>query len=62
MAQEKQVPWFDYANLFPNDSTLYVDGRHVNEKGSMLKAQIFTRYIRMFLDGKTNNEVISPIN
>jgi len=37
--------FFDFANVFPTDKELYEDGRHVNEAGSQLKAQLFCSFL-----------------
>ncbi|MEQ8910239.1 MAG: GDSL-type esterase/lipase family protein [Vicingaceae bacterium] len=42
---DKAVPLIDFAELFPKDTSLYVDDIHVNLRGSQLKAKIFGEYI-----------------
>lgn len=45
IASQKKIPALDFAGLFPNDKELYADGRHVNGKGSRLKAKIFADFL-----------------
>ncbi len=45
MGAEMDVPVFDYAASFPSDKEFYVDGCHVNPKGSHLKARQFGSYL-----------------
>ncbi len=42
---ENDVPCFDFAAVFPRDKEFFADGRHVNGKGSMLKARLFARFL-----------------
>lgn len=39
------VYFYDHQAEFPKDASLFFDGRHVNEKGAKLKAQLFAKYI-----------------
>jgi len=46
IAKEQDVELFDFSNVFPvNEKKYFVDGRHVNEIGSQLKAELFTNFI-----------------
>ncbi|MCE7993731.1 MAG: SGNH/GDSL hydrolase family protein [Roseivirga sp.] len=45
IAIAKEIPCLDLANLFPANMEFYTDGRHVNEKGSRLKAKIFADFL-----------------
>ncbi|MFC1489463.1 SGNH/GDSL hydrolase family protein [Thermodesulfobacteriota bacterium] len=45
IARETDVNFFDFAGKFPIDKHYYTDGRHVNEKGSQLKAEFFGNYL-----------------
>lgn len=36
---------FDFAEAFPKDPELFVDGQHVNEKGARIKAELFAEYL-----------------
>ena len=37
---------FDFAALMPQDRKYWSDGRHVNEAGALLKAELFADFIR----------------
>ncbi len=52
LAIQNQIACLDFAELFPNQKNLFTDGRHVNEKGSRLKANIFATFIAEYLDNK----------
>lgn len=39
------VHLFDFSKVFPDDPALYHDGRHVNEEGAALKAELFGRFL-----------------
>lgn len=45
IAEEMGVNFFDFANYFPKDKRYYSDGRHVNEEGVKLKAELFAEYL-----------------
>ncbi len=45
LARETGVQFFDFASAFPTHRDYYVDGRHVTEKGSQLKAELFGNYL-----------------
>lgn len=45
VAKETGVNLFDFADVFPIEKSYYTDGRHVNEKGSKLKAELFADYL-----------------
>ena len=37
---------FDFAAVMPQDRKYWSDGRHVNEAGALLKAELFADFIR----------------
>ena len=39
------IPLFDFAAVMPKDIRYWGDGRHVNEEGALLKAQLFGEFI-----------------
>jgi len=39
------VPLFDFAAVMPQDESYWADGRHVNEKGAIKKAELFAEFI-----------------
>jgi len=45
IAESCGVRFFDFASVFPTERRFYADGRHVNEAGSRLKAQLFGDYL-----------------
>jgi hypothetical protein len=45
VATETGVYLFDFAGVFPTEKSYYTDGRHMNEKGSKLKAELFADYL-----------------
>jgi lysophospholipase L1-like esterase len=45
IANERKVALFDFARAFPQEPEYYTDGRHVNEKGAHLKAQLFAQHL-----------------
>ncbi len=45
VALDHNIPCLDFAGIFPDEKAYYSDGRHVNEKGSHLKAEIFAEFI-----------------
>ncbi len=45
MAGETPAHLFDFAAQFPDGPELFVDGRHVNERGALLKARLFAEYL-----------------
>lgn len=45
IAEDTEVHFFDFASRFPTSKDYYTDGRHVNEKGSQLKAKLFGDYL-----------------
>ena len=40
-----QIPVFDFAAKMPQSEEFWVDGRHVNEEGARLKAELFAEFI-----------------
>jgi len=49
IARSKKIPCLEFDKEFPDSKDLFKDGRHVNERGSALKAQIFGRFIGNYL-------------
>ncbi len=49
LAKQEKTPILDFAQKFPEDSTLYTDGRHMTKKGSRKKAEIFARFLTPIL-------------
>jgi lysophospholipase L1-like esterase len=47
VAADQQVLLFDFAALMPQDAKYWADGRHVNEAGALVKAQLFAEYIHV---------------
>ena len=45
VAQKYQIPLLDFNQLMPQDPQYWHDGRHVNDKGALYKAQLFTDFI-----------------
>ncbi len=45
VASTHHIPLFDFASLMPKDAQYWADGRHSNEAGALLKAQLFAEYI-----------------
>lgn len=45
IAAERNVPLFDFEKKFPQSREYYNDDIHVNEKGSLLKASLFSDFI-----------------
>ncbi len=39
------LPIFDFATLMPQTEDFWADGRHVNEKGALLKAELFAEFL-----------------
>jgi len=54
VADQHGVRLFDFASAMPKDTIYWKDGRHVNEEGALLKAQLFADYIlgSSVLDGR----------
>jgi len=44
-AEEHGATLFDFANLMDSDIKYWADGRHVNEEGALLKAQLFASFV-----------------
>ena len=50
IAQSTGTPIYDLENTFPDDDSLYTDGRHMNGKGNRVRAELIGDYIiREFL-------------
>jgi len=45
VAIRNNIPIFYFAEQMPKDTKYWADGRHVNEKGALLKAELFAKYI-----------------
>ena len=45
VAKRHGIPLFDFAPLMPNNSRYWADGRHVNEEGAKIKADLFAAFI-----------------
>lgn len=45
VAKKNDIPLFDFAAVMPKDIRYWGDGRHVNEEGAFLKAQLFAEFI-----------------
>ena len=45
IASEQRVPFFDFAKKMPAKKKFWADGRHVNEEGAQVKAQLFADFL-----------------
>ena len=45
VAAEQGVPYYDFAAEMPEDPEYWADGRHNNERGARLKAELFAAYL-----------------
>jgi lysophospholipase L1-like esterase len=45
IARENGAAFFDFAATFPTDRRYYADGRHNNEEGARLKAEMFAKFL-----------------
>jgi len=45
VAADEQIPLFDFAAVMPQEAIYWADGRHSNEAGALVKAQLFAEYI-----------------
>lgn len=45
VGKELQIPVYDFASQMEEDPSYWYDGRHVNEKGAVLKAKLFAKYL-----------------
>jgi len=45
IAVEKGIPFYDHVAEMPKDTSYWADGRHVNAKGSIVKAEMFTKFL-----------------
>ena len=45
VAASHDVPLFDFASVMPQEAVYWADGRHVNEEGALVKAQLFAKFI-----------------
>jgi lysophospholipase L1-like esterase len=45
VAAELRVPLFDFASRMPRERKYWADGRHVNRKGALLKAELFAGFV-----------------
>jgi lysophospholipase L1-like esterase len=47
VADRHDIPLFDFAAVMPQDAIYWADGRHVNEAGALVKAQLFAEFIHV---------------
>ena len=45
VAEEQDVPYYDFAAEMPQDPEYWGDGRHNNESGARLKAELFAAFL-----------------
>jgi lysophospholipase L1-like esterase len=45
VAKSQNIPFFDFATVMSNERRYWSDGRHVNEEGALLKAELFAEFI-----------------
>ena len=45
LAARQEIAMFDFAKLMPNFKELWSDGRHVNERGAVIKAELFAEFL-----------------
>ncbi|MDA2920095.1 SGNH/GDSL hydrolase family protein [Desulfobacterota bacterium AH_259_B03_O07] len=45
VAIKNNIPIFEFADQMPRDKKYWTDGRHVNEEGALIKAELFANYI-----------------
>ena len=45
VALSHAIPLFDFAEVMPQDAIYWADGRHVNEAGALVKAELYAEYI-----------------
>jgi len=45
IATQNNIPLFDFGEQMSKDKKYWFDGRHVNEQGSLLKAELFAEFI-----------------
>lgn len=45
VAERAETPLFDLAAVFPDDRSLFTDGRHMNEEGNRLRAQLIGDFV-----------------
>jgi lysophospholipase L1-like esterase len=45
VAASRNIPFFDFAKVMPDEKRYWSDGRHVNEEGALLKAELFAEFI-----------------
>jgi lysophospholipase L1-like esterase len=45
VATSHHIPLFDFVEVMPQDAKYWADGRHVNEAGALIKAQLFAKFI-----------------
>ena len=57
IAKNKGIDCFDFASVFPTGQSYYIDGRHVNERGARLKANLFADYVAGYIN---QNDTILP--
>jgi lysophospholipase L1-like esterase len=45
VANRHHIPLFDFAAVMPQDPKFWADGRHSNEAGALLKAELFAEFV-----------------
>ena len=45
VAESQNIPFFDFAKVMSDEKRYWSDGRHVNEEGALLKAELFAEFI-----------------
>ena len=45
VALSHDISLFDFAEVMPQEAIYWADGRHVNETGALVKAQLFAEFI-----------------
>jgi len=45
VAPDNNIPLFEFAEQMPKDRKYWADGRHVNEEGALIKADLFAKFI-----------------
>jgi hypothetical protein len=45
VATSHNIPLFDFVEVMPQDAKYWADGRHVNEAGAVVKAQLFAEFL-----------------
>jgi len=45
VSNNQNIPFFDFANVMSKEKRYWADGRHINEEGAVLKAELFSDFI-----------------